>query len=1107
MQSETDTSGGNAPGSGHTVLIVACAGSDVCALIPPLALAGGKVLHVEEGAQGVECARSELPDLVLLDEQLPGLDACETCRQLRQIDAMAGVPVILVLDRSRISLALDAGASDFVTRPFLPEQIMPRIDTCLALRATQKRLSDQNRRQAHEVRERMQAEERILRLLSQQQAILQIGRMIGAEDAAIIDYCLEECIRLTRSRYGCIARLSDDESKLSILAWSKGVIEDCALEPKHDAADVGPVGIWSEVIRGREAIICNDYAGERKVRPGTPPGHVNVTRFICVPVFEGSHIRLLTAVANNPDAYDEQDATTLTMLMTEAQHVMQRNRDLHQVQELSLAVEQSPVSIMITSQEGVIQYVNRAFEHTSGYSRDEIVGQHARTLHSGGNPPEIRLSLLDALKAGRGWQGEFINVRKDGTEYFETENVMPIRDPDGLVRYHLTIKDDVTEKKRIELELNGYRNHLEELVRQRTAELEVAKVAAEVASRAKSEFLANMSHEIRTPMNGVMGMTDLVLETPLTDKQREYMNVVKASSNALMQVLNDILDFSRIEAGKMRFEHISFDLTQLIFDTLRSQAYKAREKNLELALVVEAGFPKRLLGDPARWRQIIANLLSNAIKFTFKGDIVLNVRHESRSDCLWGVIEVSDSGIGISAEKLTMIFDAFTQEDSSSTRRFGGTGLGLTIARQLVGLMSGTLEVKSTQGIGSTFTIEVPLEVDTMPQAPEPLQEMAGLRVLAVDDNQTNLHVLRDTLMHMGIDVMSFDLPAQAIEYCRTCPEPFDVLLVDQQMPEIDGFDLVLSIHAFEVHRHTPALMLSSCFMPEDLKRCREAGIKGCLLKPVSTSDLIAELQSLLPGQDRKETLGELPPLPRALRILIAEDNPANRQVVQSLLDHWGQYWVAAGSGREVVELYQKNVFDLILMDVQMPSVSGIEATREIRRLESGTGRHTPIVALTAHALEGDRERCLAEGMDDYLAKPLQPAVLMAILQRIAQGAGLDSSRFDYGRAMQEVDVDLIRMIAPRFLQQAPEDISALRRAWSVGDVGSMQNILHTMKDAFLTFGAVPAARLVQALQARLKAGHDDKISSLIDDLDREFSLMAPHLAEAGYVPMPGTSD
>ena len=532
-------------------------------------------------------------------------------------------------------------------------------------------------------------------------------------------------------------------------------------------------------------------------------------------------------------------------------------------------------------------------------------------------------------------------------------------------------------------ELRGLNARLEERTAQLVtseAELRAAKDKAEEATRAKSQFLANMSHEIRTPMNGVIGAAELLADTPLTVSQREYLYMVSQSADALLHLINDILDFSKIEAGRLELEHVSFNLRDELADTLQSFAARATEKRIELACHVALDVPDALEGDPYRLRQVIINLVGNALRFTDKGEVVVDIAVGAKTDKEALLrIAVSDTGPGIPPDKEQLIFEAFSQADSSFTRRYGGTGLGLTIASQLVQLMGGQLQLDSAVGRGSRFHFTIPFALSDAKPTGQPVEQptLLGLPVLVVDDNATNRRILDEMIRGWGMKPMAVDSGPQALAALRNAAgigRPFRLVLLDMMMPEMDGFAVAQEIAKGDGAERPAVIMLSSAHKDEIARRTGAVGISAFLLKPVRQSELLDAIFAVMKVTVAEETH---PPEPAPdhqtpLHVLVAEDNSVNQRLALRLLEKRGHRVKIVGNGAQAIEALAQDDFDVVLMDVQMPEMDGFQATAAIREQERASGDHMPIIAMTAHAMRGDRERCLEAGMDDYISKPLR---------------------------------------------------------------------------------------------------------------------------------------
>lgn len=755
-------------------------------------------------------------------------------------------------------------------------------------------------------------------------------------------------------------------------------------------------------------------------------------------------------------------------------------------------------SLIVVDNEGIIQRVNQATVSLLGYTEHQLSGRSLDLVLEFDNlqsPTHPDLSHVTNI--------EQVFLSHDGTRIPVSLSGSVIRSSLGEMQGVVYVAQDITRRKQVE----------EEMIRARETAIE--------ASRLKSEFLANMSHEIRTPMNGILGMTELALETELTLEQGDYLRTIKSSAESLLTVLNDILDFSKVEAGRLDLEHIPFRLRDSLSEPLQSFAIRAEEKGLELACHVAPDVPEGLTGDPSRLRQVLVNLLANAIKFTEKGEVVVHVVPRS-IDENQAVLHftVEDTGIGISEEKQAMIFDAFSQADGSTTRRYGGTGLGLAICAQLVELMGGRIWVKSELGKGSAFHFTLSLgrhnEVTPPPLLVDPAR-LEGLDVLIVDDNSTNRRILSELTKGWGMEPHPASSAEEALDAVRLSSleegSSFGLALVDVHMPDMDGFALAERMLNDSSLPSFPLLMLTSAGRPGDASRCRELGVAGYLSKPVQASELLEAIQAVLGGasslRPQLVTHHSLKESHSKLQVLVAEDNPVNRKVVTRLLEKRGHFVVAVGDGAEALRLIEEQQFDVVLMDVQMPIIDGFEATAEIRKREKATGKHIPIVALTAHALKGDRERCLNAGMDAYVAKPIRSDELLEAIDLIATRFR-KSDKSDKApmvvnphSLLEQVEGDKALMveIIRLFLDDAPAMLNEIRELIARGDGPLLERAAHRIKGSLATLGAHRASTCAKKLEHVGREGRLAESHALFRDLEdalAELEVELVSLAEKG---------
>ncbi|HXA84560.1 MAG TPA: response regulator [Candidatus Dormibacteraeota bacterium] len=678
------------------------------------------------------------------------------------------------------------------------------------------------------------------------------------------------------------------------------------------------------------------------------------------------------------------------------------------------------------------------------------------------------------------WSCEYQLRRDDGSHVDVLDRGYVIRDAAGQPVRIVGAMMDITERKRAE------------------AELLSAKEAAEAGSRAKSEFLANMSHEIRTPMNGIIGMTELALDTELSVEQREYMEAVSQSGTALLTVINDILDFSKIEAHKLDLDRVEFDLRQVVEEALRTVAIAAHKKGLELACDIDSDSPASLVGDPGRLRQVILNLVNNAIKFTEAGEVVVRIRCiEKKEKQARLEFAVRDTGIGIPREKQALIFEAFSQVDSSTTRKYGGTGLGLAISVTLIEMMGGHLQLESEPGKGSRFYFTAKFELGSASATVSETMDLKDRRVLIVDDNATNRRILVEMLTRWqmqpqgaanGVAAMSM------LQEARAAARPFHLVLTDGNMPGMDGFDLAIRIQNDPGLAQTSILMLTSDRQQGDGQRCRELGIAAYLVKPVRQAELRdAIVRTLMPKPvwNNVPEAAEASETNRSLRILLAEDNVINQKLASRTLENRGHSVTIAHNGREVLAALAAQRFDVVLMDVQMPEIDGFEATAELRKREFASGGHTPIVAMTAHAMKGDRERCINAGMDEYICKPVKPAELFAAIEKVtfseSGNSGWEEQVVHWANVLERTGGDrgFLADLISLFLDQKVQLLREIESAVDDGDDNKLEHAAHALRGAIGNFSNQEAYKAALRLERLARVGMSPAVNQPLADLKR----------------------
>jgi len=773
--------------------------------------------------------------------------------------------------------------------------------------------------------------------------------------------------------------------------------------------------------------------------------------------------------------------------------------------------------VSVTDIKGNITYANDKFCAISGYSREELIGKNHRLLNSQNQPKDYWREMFLKVSKGGVWHDEVCNKAKDGHFYWVDTTVVALYDGGNKLNGYTSIRTDITRQK------------------ETIDNLAEAKKQAEVANESKTDFLANMSHEIRTPMNGVIGVTNLLLDTPLNQEQHNYANTVKSSAESLLAIINDILDFSKVEAGMLELEFVEFDMGLMMHEVGRTIGFRAYEKGLELICPASPMEHQWFSADVGRIRQILNNLVGNAIKFTQSGEVAVyytvQEQTESRSKLL---IEIVDTGIGLSPEQQARLFDRFTQADGSTTRNYGGTGLGLSISKQLVELMGGEIGVKSTLGKGSTFWFTLDL-ANAATQDPLPVvDDLHGQKILVVDDNSTNRTLLAQLLTHWQIEHSLAESAEAALESLRVAvagEHPYSIVILDMQMPEMDGAQLGAAIKNDIGLADTRLMMFTSQGQYGDATKLKAAGFDGYLNKPIDQSifyNALLQVAGITTAETPLITAYTAVELPKFnARVLVVEDNIINQMVAQGALEKFGIQADLAANGKEALIALENLPYDLVFMDCQMPEMDGYEATRHIRDSQSKVRDHVvSIIAMTANTMQGDREKCLAAGMNDFISKPVDPYKLQLALQQwlpkrasevtkavlktesepeqtetatVQQGDKPDevpldvqAPVFDYAAMSKRLmdDAALIHTVASAFLGDMSEQIERLKTSIKDGDLQTVTAHSHKIKGAAATVGGLALSALAHRIEQAGKAGELEALRQILPEVEHSFALL-----------------